>query len=145
MHTLICLRKAAPHYPARELGLRVEMAEKFLLDRRCADGGWNYGNRRVFRVELPSFEESTAMALLALRGAQGADLRTGVDRARVFWSARPSPLARAWLSISLRNHGLTIENCVPAQTVRRDVLLTALEALGCENGRYRLLNPQVAA
>jgi hypothetical protein len=145
VHTLICLKKAAPHYPAKELGLRVDMAEKFLLDRRCADGGWNYGNRRVFRVELPSFEESTAMALLALRGAQGADLGTGVDRARMFWNARPSPLARAWLAISLRNHGVPIQNHVPAQAVPRDVLLTALEALGCQDGRYRLLDSQVAA
>jgi len=145
VHTLICLRKAAPHYPAKELELRVQMAEKFLLDRRCSDGGWNYGNRRVFRVELPSFEESTAMALLALRGTQGVDLRTALDRARMFWNERPSPLARAWLAISLRNYGLPIEKCVQPQTVRPDVLLTALEALGCEDGRYRLLNPQVTA
>lgn len=145
VHTLICLRKAAPHHRAKELRLRVEMAEKFLLDRRCSDGGWNYGNRRVFRVELPSFEESTAMALLALRGTPGADLRTAFDRAGVLGNARSSPMARAWLSISLRIHGLPAEKCVPAREVRSDVLLTALEALGCEEGRYRLLDPQVTA
>jgi hypothetical protein len=145
VHTLICLRKAAPHYPLKELSLRVDMAEKFLLDRRCADGGWNYGNRRVFKVQMPSFEESTAMALLALKGVQGADLGIGVDRARMFWNARPSPLARAWLAISLRNRGVPIQNCVPAPAARQDVLVTALEALGCEEGRYRLLDPQVTA
>lgn len=63
----------------------------------------------------------------------------------MFWNERPSPLARAWLAISLRNYGLPIEKCIQPQTVRPDVLLTALEALGCEDGRYRLLNPQVTA
>jgi hypothetical protein len=146
VHAIISLKKAAPHYQARELDLRVEMAERFLLDRRCADGGWNYGNRRVYKVELPSFEETTALGLLALRGAPGIDLRPTLECARRFWNAGASPLARAWLAISLRSHGVAIEECGRStQTVGPDVLVTALEALGCADGRYRLLSPGVTA
>lgn len=40
-----------------------------LADRECEGGGWNYGNAAAFGVALPPFGQTTAMALLALRGA----------------------------------------------------------------------------
>ncbi|MCL5743679.1 MAG: hypothetical protein M1541_07100, partial [Acidobacteria bacterium] len=120
---------------------------RFLLDRRCSDGGWNYGNRRVYKVDLPSFEETTALGLLALRGAAGIDVRPSLECAQRFWAAGASPLARAWLAIALRNHGVDLPECAPTRslTVRPDVLVTALEALGCAEGRYWLLGPRVIA
>ena len=141
-HTLICLRKAAPYCRNRKLAMRVEMAEKFLLDRRCTDWGWNYGNRRVLKVDLPSFEESTAMALLALRGNPRIDVRDSLRRARKFWDEKPSPVGRAWLAIALRNYGVALEDPSGSRPSQGDVLLAALEALGCAQGGYRLLSPE---
>jgi hypothetical protein len=37
-----------------------------LLDRRCADGGWNFGNKEVLGMALPSDRGSTSWALRAL-------------------------------------------------------------------------------
>jgi hypothetical protein len=39
-----------------------------LRDRECRGGGWNYGNRVAFGVELPPFAQTTAIGLLAVRG-----------------------------------------------------------------------------
>jgi len=43
-------------------------ARKLILDRRIAGGGWNYGNRYVCHSDLLPFRDTTALALLALRG-----------------------------------------------------------------------------
>lgn len=47
-----------------------------LEDRQCDDGGWNYGNDVVLGDHLPSYGQTTAVALLALQG----DPRTATDR-----------------------------------------------------------------
>ena len=47
-----------------------------LEDRQCDDGGWNYGNPVVLGDHLPSYGQTTAVALLALQG----DPRTATDR-----------------------------------------------------------------
>ncbi len=142
VHTLIALKKAAPHYAAAGIGPRVDMAEEFLLDRRCVDGGWNYGNRRAFKVTLPSYEESTALALLGLCGSTRADVKGTLDRARQCWQNGVSPLARAWIEIALRNYGIAIGKSPAEEAAPNDVMLAALQALGCEEGRYSLLSPK---
>jgi hypothetical protein len=47
---------------------RIDDAVAMLADRECVEGGWNYGNRLVFDVALPPYVQTTAMALLGLRG-----------------------------------------------------------------------------
>jgi hypothetical protein len=47
---------------------RISDAIGMLVDRECVEGGWNYGNRLVFDVELPPFVQTTALGLLALSG-----------------------------------------------------------------------------
>jgi hypothetical protein len=47
-----------------------------LEDRQCDDGGWNYGNAVVLGDRLPSYGQTTAVALLALQG----DPRMATDR-----------------------------------------------------------------
>ena len=46
---------------------RVDEAERLLVDRCCANGGWNYGNAAVLGQSLEPFVPTTAMALLALQ------------------------------------------------------------------------------
>ena len=58
-----------------------EDATALLRDRRCADGGWNYGNPRALGTPLPAQAEPTAWALLALGPAaqQAATALGGVE------------------------------------------------------------------
>ncbi|MCG8469891.1 MAG: hypothetical protein MJB57_17070 [Gemmatimonadetes bacterium] len=64
-YALLALKRFRPRGMARSAA-RIEEAERLLLDRTCADGGWNYGNTRVFDEELWSYPDTTAIALLAL-------------------------------------------------------------------------------
>jgi hypothetical protein len=122
---------------------RLELAERMLLDRRAVDGGWNYGNRIVLGEKLPSYPETTAVALLALRGAAEFDPRPGLEAARRHWHATRSRLARAWLAICLRSYGAAppSEDWPPAGAPKR-VHVAALEALAAEEGNWRLLEPR---
>ncbi|MGH7170194.1 MAG: hypothetical protein ACRELG_07970, partial [Gemmataceae bacterium] len=47
---------------------RVEEGLKLLLDRALANGGVNYGNRRIFGISLEPIPGPTAVMLLALQG-----------------------------------------------------------------------------
>ncbi len=81
-------------------------AVALLADRRCADGGWNYGNPSHVDVDLRSYAQTTAFALIALR-AEGSAL---VDRALAFlrstWHLEPGTITIAQTAIAFRLHGL---------------------------------------
>jgi hypothetical protein len=63
---------------------RVAEAVRLLLDRQLPDGGWNYGNTRVFRNTLRPLPEDTGYALAALR--PHADARRIRAPAALAWS-----------------------------------------------------------
>ncbi len=48
---------------------RVQEATRLLLDRQLPQGGWNYGNTRVYGQELHPMVETTGVALQALAGS----------------------------------------------------------------------------
>ena len=104
---------------------------------RCNDGGWNYGNRTDGRhTELPSYPETTALALLGLQGR--SDVGASVSLAAKQLREGVSPMATAWLNIALRLHGQAVD-AAPDREPSSDVLITALEALGAPEGNHRLL------
>lgn len=149
--TLIALRLSAG--PLRELNYRrygklsrrVRMAEEMILERRAADGSWNYGNRLVLGVELPSYPETTGVALLGLQGSSGFDPSEALRAARRHFEETNSPLARAWLAICLRNYGLSPpERSAAGEAPPRYVHLAALEALGAPDGNHALLKAEAA-
>ena len=49
---------------------RIVVAERLLLDRCVAKGGWNYGNANMLGQELKPFVPTTALALLSLQDRQ---------------------------------------------------------------------------
>lgn len=51
----------------RTVAARIEEAERYLIDRVCSEGGWNYGNASTLGQDLRSYVPTTAMALLALQ------------------------------------------------------------------------------
>jgi len=49
---------------------RIVVAERMLVDRCCAEGGWNYGNANMLGQELKPFVPTTALTLLSLQDRQ---------------------------------------------------------------------------
>jgi hypothetical protein len=58
---------------------------ELLRDREAVGGGWNYGNRTVLQEDLPPFVQTTAIALVALRGADAELESRGLDTLRGLW------------------------------------------------------------
>jgi hypothetical protein len=132
-HSLVALKRAAPNVASKDLHERVRLGEAQLFDVRCRDFGWNYGSREALDVDLPSYPETTGLALLGLQGRR--DIGPSVELGKRWVRETPSPLARAWLTIALRLHGADVPELSGDPTP--DLLLTALEAVAC--GRYDLL------
>jgi len=145
-HALVALRRASR--PLREAGYRghgeldkrVRLAEKMMLQRRAQDGGWNYGNRTVLGEALPSYPETTGVGLVGMKGCPGFDASLAVQLAHKQLQETRSPLARAWLTIGLRNHGYS-----PALSesdygdATPYIHVAALETLAAHGSNYRFL------
>ena len=56
-----------------------------LRDREAVGGGWNYGNRTVLDEDLPPYVQTTAIALIGLRGADPALESRGLDVLAGLW------------------------------------------------------------
>jgi len=143
-HTLIALKKAYALLPAPELTERIHSGEALLLDVRCKDGGWNYGSPWTLGEDQRSYPETTALALLGLQGR--AEAASSVDLAKSWLRDTPSSMARAWITIALRLHGVAVPDTTsPAKgSGSPDLTVVALEALGAPEGNYRLLKTEKA-
>ena len=144
-HTLIALKKAYALLPAPELTERIHSGEALLLDVRCKDGGWNYGSPWTLGEDQRSYPETTALALLGLQGR--AEAGSSVDLAKRWLQETPSSLARAWITIALRLHGVAIPEALkPLEGPGSpDLMVVALEALGAPDGNYGLLKTEMSA
>ncbi len=138
-HTLVALKKASSDYPGAELDHRIREGEALVLSRRCSDGGWNCGNPNNLNVDLPSYPETTGLALLGLQGRSAKELAGPFEVARRFRVDTKSSLAKAWLTIALRTHGDALETPPDQARTSRDVMLAALEALSHPEGNFALL------
>lgn len=123
-HALVALKLASPKYRDAKLLDRIRLGHAELLDMRASDGGWNYGNRTVWGVDLPSYPETTALAAI---GLQGSGVKGVIEATKKIAHSQVSPLARAWLTIALRVYG--IETPAPVSDPTPDLQITALEAL----------------
>ena len=137
VHTLVALKKVAAHYPGAELADRVRDGEALVWSRRCADGGWNCGNPNVFDLDLPSYPETTGLALLGLQGRSPQQLAGPLEVAQRFRAETKSSLAKAWLAIALRCYGQSVDAPADAARTSNDILLAALEALAHPDGNHR--------
>src|SRR5216684_5222912 len=106
-------------------------------DLRCRDGGWNCGNPNVLSFDLPSYPETTALALIGLQGRNSKELAVPLQTARRFRQETKSSLAKAWLAIALRCHGDNADAPANEGKLSNDVMLTAIEALGNTAGNYK--------
>ncbi len=140
-HTILALRIAASRNVSRpSLTQRVDLGQRMILSLRCKDGGWNYGSRSALAVDLPSYPETTADALLGLAGR--TDVKSPVDYGRKLAASFQAPLAAAWLRVSLALHGASVAQDLDAAVTGNDILLAAIEALGTTGGNAHLLQPE---
>jgi hypothetical protein len=141
-HALVALKQASAQVTSKDLRERVRVGEAQILNVRCRDGGWNYGSPAALGVDLPSYPETTALALLGLQGR--GDLANALDVASRMARETASPLARAWLTVALRLHGAQVPPMAESAP-SPDVMITAIEALAAPEGNYRLLKTGAAA
>jgi hypothetical protein len=137
-HTLIALKKIAGNYRRADVEQRIRDGEELVLSRSCTDGGWNYGTPNMLYVDLPSYPETTALALLGLDGVKDPEVNQGLELAKRFHAETKSSLGRAWLQIALRCHGKDVAAPQESTFTSHDVLLASLEALGHPEGNYKL-------
>lgn len=140
-HALVALKQASAKLSSGELRERIKMGEAQLLDVRSRDGGWNYGSPAALGEDLPSYPETTALALVALQGRN--DLGKAFDLAVRQIGETPSPLARAWLTIAMRLHGITPPEIAGAP--QADLTITAVEALAAPEGNYKFMQTGAGA
>jgi hypothetical protein len=98
---------------------RIDEAVRFLLDRRCTGGGWNYGVVRVRDVTLAPYPFTTALATLALVGTTPPKARAAdFDVLRGFADEPLGVFDLAWIAIALdaggRNPGAAIRRLADA-------------------------------
>jgi hypothetical protein len=113
--TILALEKEAAPRPSPSLRERIDSGRKFLLSRTCSDGGWNHGAARALGYELPSYPETTGLALLALRGVRSGKIDRALEAAERFLGECRSADAMNWLRLGLLVHGR-----LPADHCRRD-------------------------
>lgn len=140
-HAIVALKRVAAKWPSKELTERVQIGEEQLADTRGRDGGWNYGSPMALGVDLPSYPETTALALLALQKKKGFE--GAFDLAWKMMRDTPSPLARAWLVTAMRLHGMTPPEFTGDPS--GDTMITAVEALSAAEGNWKFMSTGDAA
>jgi len=85
---------------------RAEEARRMLLNRQLESGGWNYGNTKVYCVELRPSMESTGLALHALAGHVSAkDVQKSLGYLQAEVSGTRGPLWLGWSILALSAWG----------------------------------------
>jgi hypothetical protein len=123
----VALKKASHHFHDREVKARIQEGEQLLLAVRSRDGGWNYGSPGALGVDLPSYPETTALALLGLQRNAPADSKLPVTAAH-------ARLAGAWASIA----GAVLDQPRPLEAPDdppADLMIAALECLAASGAQ----------
>jgi hypothetical protein len=117
------------HGSTTEMDARIDVGERMLIDRACRDGGWNYGNSRVYESDLLPHVPTTALALLAMqdRRTSGvvqrslARLRRDVDTERSAVALSLSAICfRAYGEPSAETEQALLELCASRRAVNDD-------------------------
>ena len=136
---ILALAKVNKRRPSAEVQGRIQKGRRFLLSRRCADGGWNHGSSRALGYDGLSYPETTGAALLALAGA--GNLEKSLAAAERYWSECRSAEGAAWLKLGLLAHGHKKQGW-PPRSAPRNVRDTALCVIAdrAEQGQNAFIN-----
>lgn len=106
-YALLALKRLRAELPWEALAPRISEGERMILDRACRDGGWNYGNSRVFGEDLWPYPDTTALALIALQDLpRDGAIEAGLDALGRMLRRNDSLLALALSIQCLRIYGL---------------------------------------
>jgi len=115
--TVLGLERFPDHAQAK---MRCESGREFLLSRKCSDGGWNHGSFKALGYDLPSYPETTGVALIGLHTRKGPKLEASIAKLIKTLHEVQSREARCWMQLGLLSQGipapLTLENVRPAKT-----------------------------
>jgi hypothetical protein len=105
--TTMCLllaKKLRGDLPGAAAADRINIAERMLLDRACAAGGWNYGGSNVYGQELFPYVPTTALGLLAMQDHGGhSTIRKAIE-----WIRKEALSERSLHSMALAKIALDV-------------------------------------
>jgi hypothetical protein len=138
--SILALSDAAHSDP--RLASYVRDGQRFILSRRCRDGGWNHGGSLYLNENAASYPEMTGIALLALHGIAASELLVPLKIAENHLRFPGSIEGLSWLQLALSRHGRDVGDPATGLVCRntRDVSLRLLMLAG-NNGRNKLLGP----
>ncbi len=111
--TLLALRRVEARDPQAGLQSRIEQGRRFLLGRRCEDGGWNHGSTRALGFQAVSYPETTGLALLALAGSAENGLERSLAKAEQHYRDCRSREGQAWLELGFLAHNRPVPQQPP--------------------------------
>jgi hypothetical protein len=110
-YAILGLEAVRDTLPGDDVARRIDVGRRMLRDRTCPDGGWNFGNSAVLGQGLWAYPDTTAIALLALRGAEGAvaDSARNLDALEHLLTENHSGLATALGVLALSAYGHDVD------------------------------------
>jgi hypothetical protein len=133
--SILALQKIAGRTKDRGVLERIELGRRFLLARRCRDGGWNHGSTKALGYDSDSYAETTGIALLALHGAAAPGLDRSEEVARQKLEKCFSLEGASWLRLALITRGVSAE--ITDQAPRGGTMEIALSLLAEAAARGR--------
>jgi hypothetical protein len=125
-------------YTWPEIPVALDRNRRYILSRRCADGGWNHGGSTFRSEKAESYPETTGMALLALDRCSAA-ARESLSLARTMLNHAMSSEAQSWLTMCLVHHRSVPAACpepLPSRNTR-DIALRLL-SIACGSTSNRI-------
>lgn len=127
---ILALDKESRRKPSAEISRRIAEGRQFLMTRCCHEGGWNHGAAEALGYAAGPYPETTGMALAALRGVDGPEVRRAIAAAQGFLADSHSADAINWLGLGLMAHGgMPVGYCRPAGVASRTLPETSLAML----------------
>jgi hypothetical protein len=134
----LALKKAGTA-AARGTVARVREAERLLIDRCCAAGGWNYGNSNMLGKELAPYVAATAPALLALqdRGAL-PEVAKSVAWLAANWRRELSTMALSLALVAMTAHHAAADDVLRELRARLEAAGPPANLASCAQALYAL-------
>ena len=130
---ILAFERALTRGENKRLRERVNSAGEFLVERMCADGGWNHGSNRALGRDGDSYPETTGIALTALNRLRTNDEQTmkrAKDAARRHLATCRTAEGIAWLRMGLAAYGESVQPQIrPVPRTTLDAALTAISSV----------------
>jgi hypothetical protein len=112
---------------------RIDEGRRFLLSRRCRDGGWNHGSSKALGYDSGSYPETTGAALLALHDSSASELASAEALAERQLPACRSMEAASWLTLGLASRGRKVDRVPrPPRNTTMELALSTLAQAAAE-------------